>query len=246
MSPSRNSILITGGAQGIGKFTALHLFNLGYEVYVLDCDEEALAELKTESVNIKTIRGDIRDESIIINSIEQIHENLFGIINNAAISITKKPEELKLEDWNQVIAINLTGAFLTAKHAFKYLKLNKGVIINIASTRALMSEPNTEAYSASKGGVLSLTHALAMSFSPDVRVNAISPGWIETSHLKKSSQIKISAHSFEDKAQHPAGRVGEAKDIASMVEYLLSDKASFITGQNFVIDGGMTKKMIYV
>jgi hypothetical protein len=126
------------------------------------------------------------------------------------------------------------------------LKLNKGVIINIASTRALMSEPNTEAYSASKGGLLSLTHALAMSFAPDVRVNAISPGWIETSHLKKSSKRQMVEHSMEDRLQHPVGKVGEAKDIAGMVEYLLTDKASFITGQNFIIDGGMTKKMIYV
>jgi NAD(P)-dependent dehydrogenase (short-subunit alcohol dehydrogenase family) len=246
MDNHKKSVLITGGAQGIGKITSRQLLKSGYQVFAMDIDEEALIELKAEFVDLHTIIGDVGNEHDIISAIEHINNKLFGVINNAAISISKRTEELTLEEWNKVIAINLTAPFLVAKYAYKYLKINNGAIVNIASTRALMSEPNTEAYSASKGGILSLTHALAVSFAPYVRVNAISPGWIETSHLKKKSKQKVVEHSKEDMLQHPTGRVGQAEDIASMVDYLLSDKSSFITGQNFVIDGGMTKKMIYV
>jgi NAD(P)-dependent dehydrogenase (short-subunit alcohol dehydrogenase family) len=243
---SKNSVLISGGAQGIGKITAKHLLECGYQVYALDIDREALDELKTELANVIPIVGDISHEKTIIEAMDLINNDLYGIINNAAISTSRKIEEISLDEWNQVIAVNLTATFLTAKHGHQFLKNNNGSIVNIASTRALMSEPNTEAYSASKGGILSLTHALAISFAPHVRVNAISPGWIETSHLKKKSDKKGFQHSVKDSLQHPAGKVGEAQDIANMVAYLLSDNASFITGQNFVIDGGMTKKMIYV
>jgi NAD(P)-dependent dehydrogenase (short-subunit alcohol dehydrogenase family) len=246
MNHTKNSVLISGGAQGIGKVTAKHMLECGFKVYVIDIDGEALDELKSEHVDVIPIVGDISDERTIIEALNLINNKLYGIINNAAIITSGKIEELSLEEWNRVIAVNLTATFLMAKHGYKFLKNSKGVIVNIASTRALMSEPNTEAYSASKGGILSLTHALAISFAPNVRVNAISPGWIETSHLKKKSDKKVIQHSMEDSLQHPAGKVGEAQDIANMVEYLFSEKASFITGQNFVIDGGMTKKMIYV
>lgn len=246
MDNHKKSVLITGGAQGIGKIISRQLLESGYVVFAMDIDEEALLELKAEFVDLHTIIGDVSNENDIIHAVEHINKNLFGVVNNAAIGISKKVEELTLEEWNKVIAINLTAPFLISKHTYKYLKINNGAIVNIASTRALMSEPNTEAYSASKGGILSLTHALAVNFAPYVRVNAISPGWIETSHLKKKTIRKIVEHSKEDMSQHPAGRVGEAEDIASMVDYLLSDKSSFITGQNFVIDGGMTKKMIYI
>jgi NAD(P)-dependent dehydrogenase (short-subunit alcohol dehydrogenase family) len=109
-----------------------------------------------------------------------------------------------------------------------------------------MSEPNTEAYSASKGGVVALTHALAVSLGPDVRVNCISPGWIETCEWKKRSARATPHHTDQDRAQHPVGRVGIPEDIASLAEHLLSERAGFVTGQNFVVDGGMTRKMIYV
>jgi NAD(P)-dependent dehydrogenase (short-subunit alcohol dehydrogenase family) len=123
-----------------------------------------------------------------------------------------------------------------AKYAAPFLRQAKGAIVNIASTRAMMSEPDSEAYAASKGGVVALTHALAVSLGPDVRVNCISPGWIETR--------KDAKHSDADRAQHPAGRVGVPQDIAELAAYLIS--AGFVTGQNVVVDGGMTKKMIYV
>ena len=118
-------------------------------------------------------------------------------------------------------------------------------MVNIASTRGLMSEPDTEAYSASKGGIIALTHALAISLGPAVRVNCISPGWIEVSEWKKQGQRHAPDLRPEDQAQHPAGRVGRPEDVASLVMYLLSEEAGFITGANFVLDGGMTRKMIY-
>jgi len=132
-----------------------------------------------------------------------------------------------------------------AKHAVPHLRAARGVIVNIASTRALQSEPHTEAYSASKGGLVALTHALAISLGPDVRVNCVSPGWIDTRSWTKRSRRSSDPLPPEDHAQHPAGRVGTPGDVAELVLYLISDRAGFVTGQNFVADGGMTRKMIY-
>jgi NAD(P)-dependent dehydrogenase (short-subunit alcohol dehydrogenase family) len=127
--------------------------------------------------------------------------------------------------------------FLMAKHAAPHLRRTRGAIVNIASTRALQSEPDSEPYAASKGGVVALTHALALSLGPRVRVNCVSPGWIDTRAAKLSRA---------DHAQHPVGRVGRPEDVAELVAFLLSDAAGFATGQNYVLDGGMTRKMIYV
>ncbi len=162
-----------------------------------------------------------------------------AIVSNAGINPTGPLSELTLETWNRVLAVNLTAAFPSGPgRPEKALREAKGAMVLIASTRAHMSEPNTLPYSASKGGLVALTHALAMTLSPDVRVNCISPGWIDTG---KSGPL-----SPEDHAQHPVGRVGRTEDIAAAVSYLLSDDAGFITGAELIIDGGMTRKMIYV
>ncbi len=166
------------------------------------------------------------------------------LINNAGIAHPENDpvEELSLHDWQKILAVNLTGTFLCTKHAVPHLRLTDGAIVNLCSTRALMSEPNTEAYSASKGGILALTHSLANSLGPDIRVNCISPGWIEVRDWQKSSKTKEVEHRPEDKKQHPVGRVGTPEDIASMAWYLCSKEAGFITGANFIVDGGMTRQ----
>jgi NAD(P)-dependent dehydrogenase (short-subunit alcohol dehydrogenase family) len=150
--------------------------------------------------------------------------------------IRKPLEQLSLAEWQRVLGTNLTSGFLLARAAAKLLRQSKGSIVNIASTRAHMSERDTEAYSATKGGLLALTHALAISLGPDIRVNCVSPGWIDVSG---------EALRPEDHAQHPAGRVGTVRDVASLVAWLIGPDAGFVTGGEFVVDGGMTRKMIY-
>lgn len=159
--------------------------------------------------------------------------------------VRKPPEELSLQEWQRVLEVNLTGPFLCSRAFAPLLRTRHGSIVNIASTRALMSEPHTESYAAAKGGLVALTHALALSLGPEVRVNCISPGWIDVTPWAKRSRRHPQPLSRRDHAQHPAGRVGRPEDIAAMVLYLASDRAGFITGENIVIDGGMTRKMIY-
>lgn len=243
-------IIITGGAQGIGKITSIELLKQGYYISVFDQDIEALEELKTEidSEKCSLHHVDVANEKEVVNAIGEslkIFGSLYGLINNAGISINKPIPELTLNEWQKVIGTNLTGAFICSKYALPYLKKSKGCIINLASTRAFQSEPNTEAYAASKGGVFAFTHALAMSAAPNVKVNCISPGWIDVSGVKKSSVAHQAILSQNDHEQHPAGRVGNGQDIARTILFLLDKRNDFITAQNFVIDGGMMRKMIY-
>jgi len=186
------------------------------------------------------IEGDIGDEATAKRAVTETIERfgqLDGVVSNAGIMIRKPIRQLTLEEWHRVLDVNLTAAFLLAKAAEKPLRQTKGAFVSIASTRAAMSEPDTESYSASKGGLVALTHALAMSLAP-ARVNCISPGWIG---VKDYDRLRRKDHT-----QHPAGRVGRPEDIAEIVAYLLDgDRSGFVTGANFTIDGGMTRKMIY-
>jgi len=244
--------IVTGGGQGIGKAITKKFLENGISVVVAEIDESAGKEVEEEYSSlgkVKFIKTDVSKEEDVKNMVDETIK-IFGkinyLINNAGIGINKHISELSLEDWNRVIGVNLTGTFLCSKYSYPYLRKEKGVIINIASTRAFMSEPNTEAYSASKGGIYALTHALAVSLGPDIRVNCISPGWIEVSEWKKKSLRRPPELTELDHKQHPAGRVGRPEDIASLVLYLVSDDAGFITGANFIVDGGMTRKMIYL
>ena len=223
--------LVTGGAQGIGRGIARALGGLGWQVAVADV---------RRSSDFFFVRTDVSREAAAracVRAVAKRIGRLVALVNNAGIADPHSGpvEKLDLREWNRRLGTNLTGPFLMAKHAAPHLRRARGAVVNIASTRALQSEPDSEAYAAAKGGLVAFSHALAMSLGPAVRVNCISPGWI--------AHGRVSA---KDHAQHPAGRVGRDEDIAALVAYLLSDAAGFITGQNFVVDGGMTKKMIYV
>lgn len=243
--------IITGGAQGIGRITTQRLLEQGYAVAVWEADAEALLEAKRQIVaqHVLFVHCDVSLEANVRRAVEQTMKR-FGridvLINNAGFGIEKPLADFTLDDWNRVMGTNLTGAFLCVKYTAEQIAKHEGCIVNIASTRAFQSEPNTFAYSASKGGLVALTHSLAISLGPAVRVNCISPGWIDVSAIKKTGKANQELLRPEDHSQHPVGRVGTADDIAQMVLFLIADENSFITGQNFTVDGGMTKKMIYV
>ncbi len=234
--------LVTGGAKGIGRAIARHLLASGWRVAIVDLPGAGLRRsYPSSNRNSLAIEGDVRDEataSRAVNAAVKRFTRLDAVVSNAGIMIRKPIRRLTLDEWRRVIDTNLTAAFLLARAAEKPLRKAKGEFVTIASTRALMSEPNTESYSASKGGLVALTHALAVSLGPDIRVNCVSPGWIET---KDYGALRRKDHS-----QHPAGRVGRPEDIAEIVAGLIDrDRSGFVTGANFVVDGGMTRKMIY-
>ena len=245
--------LVTGGAQGIGKAITLHLLHHAYAVTIADVDAEAGQET-VEAFGmhgpLQFVETDVADEQAVQRCIRQTikqYGRLDALVNNAGIAEphNQPVEQLALKHWQRVLEVNLTGCFLTAKHAVEHLRTTHGAIVNIASTRALQSEPHCEAYAASKGGIVALTHALALSLGPEIRVNCISPGWIDVSEWQKSSERAAAELRPLDHQQHPVGRVGQPQDVAAMVLFLLGPQAEFITGQQFIIDGGMTRKMIY-
>jgi NAD(P)-dependent dehydrogenase (short-subunit alcohol dehydrogenase family) len=235
--------LVTGAAHGIGRAIAQRLLDDGWRVGVVDLAGSGLSRGFAKSRRTVVVEGDVADEQTARRAVKAATEKfgrLDAVVSNAGIMVRKPISRLTLTDWHKVIDTNLTATFLLARAAEKSLRAAGGAIVTIASTRALMSEPNTESYSASKGGLVALTHALAISLGPDVRVNCVSPGWIVV-HRDEQEELRRKDHK-----QHPAGRVGKPQDIAEIVAYLLDgDRAGFITGANFVVDGGMTRKMIY-
>lgn len=246
MTFAQKVVIVTGAAGGIGRAVAKAFGQASAYVVLADQNEEGIqslvSEMKAKGEVAFPVLVDLRKPDKIISLVNQTVKR-FGkidiLINNAGIGIWKSPDALAVEEWDQVLEVNLRAPFLLSREVAGWMKGRGGAIINIASTRALMSEPNTEAYSASKGGIVALTHAMAISLAPDrIRVNAISPGWIETGDYEALREI--------DHEQHPAGRVGRPEDIANACLFLSDERNDFITGQNFIIDGGMTKKMIYV
>jgi NAD(P)-dependent dehydrogenase (short-subunit alcohol dehydrogenase family) len=239
-------VLVTGSGNGIGRSIAGSYAREGAQVVMWDKDPAGLLEtaevLQQSGYKVAHRTIDLTDPDDIVTAMGEIkesHGRIDVLINNAGLGKNRSPYDLTVEDWDYVLNTNLRGTFLCAREAAKMMKTARGgAIVNIASTRALMSEPDTEAYAASKGGILALTHALAISLGPDkIFVNAISPGWIETGDYDKLSA--------GDHAQHPAGRVGKPDDIARACLYLTHPDNDFLTGTNLIIDGGMTRKMIY-
>ena len=217
--------VVTGGANGIGKCIAEEFRRNGASVCIID---------KAKGDHFV---GDISDKAIIEKFVTQVIEE-YGQIDfliNNALPLMKGIDECSYEEFQYALSVGVTAPFYLSKLFVPYFN-NGGSIINISSSRDRMSQPQTESYTAAKGGIAALTHALAVSLAGKVRVNSISPGWIDTSY-------KI--YGGSDAYQQPCGRVGNPLDIANMVLFLCSDKAGFITGENICVDGGMTKLMIY-
>ena len=217
--------VVTGGANGIGKCIAEEFRRSGASVSVID---KAAGE---------HFVGDISDKKVLETFAQEVigrHGHIDYLINNA-LPLMKGIEDCTYEEFQYALAVGVTAPFYLSKLFAPHF--NKGAaIINISSSRDRMSQPQTESYTAAKGGIAALTHALAVSFSGRVRVNSISPGWIDTSFTE---------YTGPDALQHPAGRVGNPQDIANAVLFLCSENAGFITGENICIDGGMTKLMVY-
>ena len=219
------TIVVTGGASGIGLCIANEFRSQGATVYVID---------KLEGEHFV---GDISKQEVLEAFATEVlskHSKVDVIVNNA-LPLMKGIDECSYEEFQYALNVGVTAPFYLAKLFMPYLA--KGAsIINISSSRDRMSQPQTESYTAAKGGIAALTHALAVSLAGRARVNSISPGWIDTAYT---------VYEGPDATQQPAGRVGNPMDIANMVLFLCSDKAGFITGENICIDGGMTKQMIY-
>ncbi len=218
-------VVVTGGANGIGKCITEEFRKNGAFVYVIDNAEG------------DHYVGDIGNKEILEQFVESVlshHEKIDYLINNAP-PMMKGIDDCTYEEFQYALSVGVTAAFYLSKLFAEHFNAG-GSIINISSSRDRMSQPQTESYTAAKGGIAALTHALAVSMSGKVRVNSISPGWIDTAYT---------VYDGADAVQQPAGRVGNPLDIANMVLFLCSDKSGFITGENICIDGGMTKQMIY-
>ena len=217
--------VITGGAQGIGRCIADEFLRAGAKVCVIDKQEG------------EYFVGDISDKSVLECFAQEVVEK-YGHVDylvNNALPLMKGIDTCSYEEFQYAMSVGVTAPFYLAK-LFALYFAEGAAIVNISSSRDRMSQPQTESYTAAKGGIAALTHALAVSLAGKVRVNSISPGWIDTNYK---------VYEGPDAFQQPAGRVGNPLDIANMVLFLCSDKAGFITGENICIDGGMTHQMIY-
>jgi NAD(P)-dependent dehydrogenase (short-subunit alcohol dehydrogenase family) len=243
--------VVTGAGQGIGLCISEYFAKAGAAVVIAELNEKTGKKAQSrgaEQGKAIFIATDVSKEESVRKMVAQTVKK-FGridfLVNNAASAAANPYSGLDFDKWKSAVDTNLTGTFLCVKYCVEYLKKSKGCVVNIASTRALMSEPDTEAYSATKAGIVGLTHSLAVSLGPKIRVNCISPGWVDVRGYLHDNK-RMTPLTRQDHEQHPAGRVGRPADIAELVLYLCSEKSGFITGQNFVIDGGMTRKMIYV
>ena len=226
MGTFQNKIaVVTGGAHGIGKAIAEEFRREGASVCVID---------KTEGEHFV---GDVSDKDTLECFAAQVireHGQVDYLINNA-LPLMKGIDSCSYEEFQYALSVGVTAPFYLTKLFAPHFAAG-AAIVNISSSRDRMSQPQTESYTAAKGGIAALTHALAVSLAGRVRVNSISPGWIDTGYR---------VYDGSDAVQQPVGRVGNPMDIANMVLYLCSEKAGFITGENICIDGGMTRQMIY-
>lgn len=218
-------VVVTGGAKGIGKTIADEFRKAGAHVCVIDLLENDY------------FVGDLADQTVLDAFADKVIADYgrVDVLVNNALPLMKGIDKCTYEQFNYALRVGVTAPFYLTKRFAPYFAPGASVI-NISSSRDRMSQPQTESYTAAKGGISALTHALAVSLAGKVRVNSVSPGWIDTD---------FTVYDGADAVQHPAGRVGNPLDIANMVLFLCSDKAGFITGENICIDGGMTRQMIY-
>ncbi|MBN1273344.1 MAG: SDR family oxidoreductase [Candidatus Aminicenantes bacterium] len=234
------NILITGGAGGIGKATALRFLEEGARVFILDRDEEALHSVETELNGIQAaVKADVSIREDLDRAFEELDTKwraLDVLINNAGISIRKPFLEIMEEEWKKVMEINLNGVFFTAQKAAERMKIQgKGVILNMGSTNALTGYPYYASYNAAKAGVVELTRSMALELAPGIRVNAVCPGFILTP-MQEAEYTQEMIRDFSAKV--PLRRLGKPEEVAALFAFLASDDAAYITGQTFVIDGG--------
>lgn len=244
-------VLITGGAGGIGRATALTFARCGAEVWLADIDraggEEVAAMIAAEGGTAHFLCGDITEETVLREIHAQVTadgQGLDYLINNACISRKGILSGCSFEDFNYVLRLGVTAPYMLS-YLFKGDFRPGAAIVNISSSRHLMSQEDTESYTAAKGGIAALTHALSVSLRGIARVNSVSPGWIETGGWHHGEEGFTAEYTEGDTAQHPVGRVGVPEDIVGTILFLCSSASSFITGQDIVVDGGMTKQMIY-
>ena len=292
MNFTKKYAIVTGGANGIGRCITERMLRAGVHVIIIDIDEQAGIALCNHHENLSFYHGDIADQVTLLAFIDKLKTPVDFIINNACISHGGLLSNCSWENFEYVQRVGVTAPYFLVSNIYKRDLLAKNAsIVNIASTRALQSQADTESYSAAKGGILSLTHAMSISLAGQARVNAVSPGWIETAAYygndsssngnsdsssnnngnsdsssnnngnsdsssnsndngdrngNNNNNDSTAKHSGPDKRQHPAGRVGTPEDVAEMVMFLCDNsRAGFITGENIIIDGGMSKLMIY-
>lgn len=241
-------VVVTGGANGIGRATVEAFLTAGAAVAFVDTDKQAGQKIvsRFERNDVYFHHGDITEEAVLhafAEAVKQRFGKLDYLVNNACISKKGILSACSHQDFNYVLTLGVTAPYLLTSLFLPVFTADASVV-NIASSRGFMSQKDTESYSAAKGGILSLTHALSISLSGKVRVNSISPGWIDTGsfHIKDDYRPD---YETADLLQHPVGRVGVPDDIVQTIRFLCSDAAGFITGQNFTVDGGMSKLMIY-
>ena len=240
---------ITGGALGIGRCLTEELTRRGARVALIDKEADtgrALAEqLKREGGNVHIVPGDVAEEEALQSFVRRTAETFGGVdvlVNNACLHRQGLLTPCGYEDFNYVLRVGVTAPYMLTRLFLPYFRKGASVI-NITSTRAFMSQADTESYSAAKGGISALTHAMAVSLAGRVRVNAIAPGWIDTGAYHDPAYRPD--YTRADAAQHPSGRVGTPQDIFRAVLFLSDGENSFIDGETLTVDGGMTRRMIY-
>lgn len=241
--------VITGGALGIGRCLTREFAKVGAKIAFIDKNEQAGKEneafLKQLGAHVYYQTGDIAEEEVLLKFTQEV-VNEFGqvdiLVNNACYSAGGIHTPSSFDDFNNVLKTGVTAPYMLTQLFLPHF--NPGAsVINMSSTRALTSQANTESYSAAKGAISALTHALAISLAGQVRVNAIAPGWIDTGKYHDTHYVP--EYSEADIQQHPSHRVGEPEDIARAILFLCDDRNSFINGETLTIDGGMSKRMIY-